>query len=93
MLNDILFEVIKINNHAEDEFGHTPLHITCANGDYAAVQVFVEKGADVRVRDKQGRLPRDLLERSNPFVNASVRRHEECKALLPLLSIETKAAK
>jgi ankyrin repeat protein len=78
-------------NHAEDEFGHTPLHIACANGDYKAVQVLVENGADVGVRDKQGRLPKDLLENSNPFVNTSVRGHEECKALLPLLSPETRA--
>jgi ankyrin repeat protein len=75
-------------NATDTELRQTPLHIACANGDYEAVPMFVEKGADVGVRDKQGRLPRDLLESSNPFVNASVRGHEEYKALLPLLSPE-----
>lgn len=41
----------------EDDYGMTPLHISCQNGHIEVAKFLVDKGADVDHKDTQGQIP------------------------------------
>lgn len=55
--------------HAKcDEFGLTALHVACIGGfkfNTKVIDLLIEKGADVKIKDKLGRTPLNLLNRFN----------------------------
>lgn len=45
--------------HAQDVDGRTPLHVSAANGDAAAVRLLLDASADLHARDHRGETPFD----------------------------------
>lgn len=51
----------------------TPLHLACKNGGESMIQLLLERGARVDVRDLAGRIPSDVLSASSPVAASSLR--------------------
>lgn len=55
------FIEVDMNDRDEHNYGHTPLHLACRFADPKAVEILVERGADVNVRDAKGNTPLCIL--------------------------------
>lgn len=63
------------NVNAQDTNGTTPLHLAvrAATNSTRSVRHLLIKGADREIRDKQGRTPWEIIEKTTYFTNEGIK--------------------
>ena len=52
-----------VNINFQNEYGETPLHLSCLNDRLSTIQLLLDNGADINIKDNEGKPPFDLTTR------------------------------
>ena len=53
----------KLNINKKNKNGDTPLHLAVQRGDYDIIQLLLDNGADITIKNKKGISPYDLADK------------------------------
>ena len=69
-------------------YGRTPLHLACDYGNYVVVELLIQHGAGIHIRDLNGLMPADILTPIHNFNGFQV--GQDHKAIMKVLKYQNK---
>jgi len=76
-----LLDLPNIDINLQDVYGNTPLHDAAGHCDYSALQVLLDKGVSIGIRNRRGKTPLDTARANGRKINVSILKEKYAEEL------------